>query len=80
MGPSFEWCVTPTRKNVWRFLRQQGRPRTVDEIRFMLDFAHGCVWPPSRVKRALHSLELSDLVVYTGEQGWAATCKSEGQC
>lgn len=54
-------CIRPNQKNILRFLELRG-PATVNEIRFSLDSAHGCVWPPSRILSVLEALWAKGLV------------------
>lgn len=49
--------VKLTQKNALAYLKRQTEPRSVTDIRFLLDAGHGNVYPPSHVLRVLRGLE-----------------------
>ncbi len=49
--------VRLTQKNVLAYLKLQTEPRSVTDIRFLLDASYGNVYPHSHVMRVLRGLE-----------------------
>jgi len=58
-------CIVPTQENIVLLLSTtHGKKFSINDIRFRLDFIHGCVFSPSRILKVLKSLLKKDQIDY----------------